>query len=95
MLILMGIIKLPSLDLYWTTKHPLISVGLSKVMSCVTFEQIWRYFHLCNLDHQVPRGQPGCDKLFKVRDLLDLISDQFESQYHTHSETLRPTLSLQ
>ncbi len=80
MIILMG--KLPQLPLYWSTKHPFISVGLSEVM------QIWRYFHLCNLDHQVPRGQPGHDKLFKVRELLDLdlVSAQFDSQYNTHGE---------
>ena len=86
MIILMGIVKLPQLPLYWSTKHPFISVGLSEVMSRIRFEQIWRYFHLCNLDHQVPRGQPGHDKLFKVRELLDLVSAQFDSQYNTHGE---------
>ncbi len=52
-----------------------------EVMSCVRFEQIWRYFHLCNLDHQVPRGQ--MTSFSKVRELLNF---QFESQYNTHSE---------
>ena len=86
MVILMGIVKSPQLDLYWSTKHPLIRVGFSEVMSRIRFEQIWRYFHLCNLDHAVPRGQPGYDKLFKVRKLLDLVSAQFDSQYNTHGE---------
>ena len=63
MVILMGIVKSPQLDLYWSTKHPLIRIGFSEVMSRVTFEQILRYFHLCNEDHAVPRGQPGYDKL--------------------------------
>ena len=86
MVILMGIVKSPQLDLYWSTKHPLIRIGFSEVMSRVRFEQIWRYFHLCNEDHVVPRGQPGYDKLFKVRKLLDLVSSQFDSQYNTHGE---------
>ena len=38
MVILMGIVKSPQLDLYWSTKHPLIRIGFSEVMSCVRFE---------------------------------------------------------
>ena len=59
LVILMGIVKSPQLDLYWSTKHPLIRIGFSEIMYRVRFEQIWRYFHLCNEDHAVPRGQPG------------------------------------
>ena len=86
MVIFMGIVKSPQLDLYWSAKHPLIHVGFSEVMPCVRFEHIWRYFHLCNEDHAVPRGEPVYDKLFKVRKLTDLASAQFDSQYNTHGE---------
>ena len=86
MVILMGIVKSPQLDLYLSAKHPLICIGFSEVMPRVRFEQIWRYFHLCNEDHAVPRGQPDYDKLFKVRKLLDIVSAQFDSQYNTHGE---------
>ena len=62
----------PPLDLYWSTKHPLICVELSEVMSRVRFKQ-----------PQIPRGQPGHDRLFKVRKLFD---PQFELRYNTYCE---------
>ena len=85
MLILMGILQLPRLEMYWQTTHPLIATtGMSAVMSRVRFEQIYRFLHLANSSDQVPSGQPGHDKLFKVRKLLDLVSPKFESEYAVH-----------
>ncbi len=47
--IMMGILKLPQLELYWSTKHPHISTpGTSSVMPLVRFEQIFRFLHLNN-----------------------------------------------
>ena len=82
MVILMGIVKSLQLDLYWSTRHPLICVGFSVIMPRIRFEQMV----FPSLDHAVPRGQPGYDKLFKVRKLLDLVSAQFDFQYNTHGE---------
>jgi hypothetical protein len=60
--------------MYWQTKHPLIATtGISSVMSLVRFEQLYRILHLANSDEQIPAGNPGHDKLFKVRKLLDLV----------------------
>ena len=42
------------------------------------------FLHLCDSDEVVAR-QPGYDYLFKVRNLLDLLSPCFQSQY-THEE---------
>lgn len=86
MLILMGIVELPRLEMYWQTKHPLIATtGISSVMSLVRFEQLYRFLHLANSDEQVPSGDPGHDKLFKVRKLLDLVLPKFESEYTLHA----------
>jgi hypothetical protein len=84
-LMLMGILKLPRLELYWQQAHPLIQQhGIPEVMTLVRFQQIWRFLHLANSDNQVPVGTSGYDKLFKVRPLLDLIQPNLEAIYTMH-----------
>ena len=48
------------------------------------FQQLFRFFHLNDNSKQVPYGQTGHDKLFKVRKLLDLLSPLFESEFEMH-----------
>ena len=70
-LILTGIVRLPRLKLYWSTNLSLISTpGISNIMPKTKFEQLFRVFHLNDNSKQVPYGQDGHDKLFKVRKLL-------------------------
>ena len=86
-LILMGIVRLPRLELYWSQTFPEIETpGISKVMSLVRFEQLFRFFHLADNANRIPYGQPGYDKLYKVRKLLDILSCCFESEYTIHQE---------
>ena len=86
MLMVMGICKLPRLELYWSTTHPLLTPDLKKVMTLLRFQQIWRFFHLNDSSQQVAYGQPGYDPLYKVRSLLDLVSPKLESEYHPHEQ---------
>ena len=86
-LIIMGIVRLPRLELYWSQKYPEINTpGISKVMTQKRFEQLFRFFHLADNSNQIPFGQPGHDKLYKVRRLLDLVSPHFEEEYTIHQE---------
>ena len=79
--ILMGILKLPRLEMYWQEAHPLIQQhGIPEVMTLVRFQQIWRFLHLANSDNQ----DLDNDKLFKVRLLLDLIQPNLEDIYMMH-----------
>jgi len=51
LLILMRILWLPRLDMYWQTSNVYIATyGISKVMSRVRFEQIYRFLYLANID---------------------------------------------
>ncbi len=85
--IMMGILKLPRLELYWSTKHPHISSPeISSVMPLVRFEQIFRFLHLNNNTLYIPYGSDGHDRLFKVRKLLDLVVPLFQSEYVIHQE---------
>lgn len=69
MLIVMGIVVLPRLEIYWTTSHPLVTTsGIASVMPLVRFEQLFRFLHLNDNSHQLPSDDPGHDKLFRIRD---------------------------
>ena len=86
MIIVMGILELPQLEMYWQTKHPLVATtGISSIMSLARFEQIYRFLLLANSDEQAPAGDPDHDKLFKVRKLVDLVLPKFESEYTLHA----------
>ena len=58
--------------------------GISSVMSRIHFEQIFRYLHLADNSVQIPAGDPGHDKLFKVWQFVDLVTAEFESLYTLH-----------
>ena len=53
-------------------------------MPRVRFEQLYRFLHLCDNTHQLPFGQPGHDRLYKVRQFFDILLPQFESEYNMH-----------
>ena len=76
----MGITLQPCLELYWTTKYPLNIHGDTDVMPINRFQQLFRCFHLADNSVLIPHGQPGYDRLFMVRTLLDLFVQKFESE---------------
>ena len=85
MLILMGILQLPHIEMYWQTDDDLMKTsGISSIMSHVHFQQIFEFLHLADNSHQIPVGQPGHDKLYKVRSYVDLITTQFATNYTLH-----------
>lgn len=87
MFIIMGIVSLPRLEMYRTTSYPLVAVsGIVSEMTLVRFEEIYRFLHLNDSSLQVPSGEPGHDKLFKIQKLLDLFTPNFESEYTLHKE---------
>ena len=50
-------------------------------MSSRRFELILKFLHLNDSEKQQRRGEPGYDKLFKVRPLLDLLLKAFKDMY--------------
>ncbi|XP_065915189.1 chimeric ERCC6-PGBD3 protein-like [Dysidea avara] len=85
MLIMMGILHLPHLDMYWQVNEEILSTpGISEIMSRDKFLQIYRFLHLADNRQQHPAGHPRHDKLFKVRNLLNLVTAQCASNYTPH-----------
>lgn len=86
-LMFMGCLRHPRLEMYWAKKYPeLETPGISAIMPIRRFQQLFRCFHLCDNTKQIPFGQPGHDKLFKVRPLLDILVAHFISEYEMHQQ---------
>ena len=81
----MGVLHLPRIEMYWQIDDDLMRTpGISSIMSRIRFQQIFRFLHLADSSGQIPAGQPGHDKLYKVRKYVDLITCQFSANYTLH-----------
>lgn len=79
MLILMGLHRLPNIRLYWSS-DPLFRVNeIADVMTCKRFEKIMKYIHLNDNQKMAKRGEPGFDKLYKVRPLIEGTKELFQN----------------
>ena len=66
---------------YWSKSWPFSSDNFSSLMSSRRFELILRFLHLNDSEKQPQRGEPGFDKLYKIRPLLDILLPSFKEQY--------------
>ena len=73
--IAMGIISLPSIDDYWSTDPILSHSWFRVIMSRDCFWEILHYVHLVNNKKAPSRSNPHFDKLWKVRPILDVLSN--------------------
>ena len=72
----MGIVKLPRMTIYWSTDNLVHQESVSSVMT-----QIRRYFHLADNTQSLPREDPGFDKIYRVRQFLDIIVENAQRLY--------------
>lgn len=80
--ILMGIKKLPSYRDYWSSIEEIRDPYISKVMPVNRFGYLLSNLHINDNSKQKSRSDPGYDKLFKVRPLLDKLGETFKSCYN-------------
>ena len=84
--VLFGIKKLPVTRFYWS-EDPLVGVPfVQKVTLRNRFLKLSKYFHLNNNANQVPHGDPGHDKLFKVRPVLDRVVQYCKMELRPQSD---------
>ena len=79
--IAMGIVSLPSIKSYWSTNWPFSSDNFRKIMPRDRFHLYSKFLHLSNNSTYIPQGQPGHDRLFKIRLLVDTLVKKFKSSY--------------
>ena len=84
--ILMGINHLPALSDYWKMDPTYWYGPIADRITRDRFFEISRYFHFVDNTTLLPRGDPGYDKLGKVRPVIDLLSERFLQNYNPHRE---------
>ena len=81
----MGLVKMPTIEHYWSQKllykHPF----LSSVMTRNRFQLLLRFLHFNNTD-LLPAGDPNYDRLFKLRPILDHFHERFQEFYEPRRE---------
>ena len=84
--IAIGIISLPSIEDYWSTDPILSHSWFHVIMSRDRFREILRYVHLVNNKKAPSRSNPHFDKLWKVRPILDVLSNTAPKLYRLHQQ---------
>ena len=84
--ILMGLVQLPELEDYWRRDEYLRYTPISDRISRDRFREISRYLHFVDNSQLPQRGNPGYDKLGKVRPVLEALQSWFVSSYDPHCE---------
>ena len=79
--IIMGMVRLPSVNSYWSSDEYFGNVGIKKVMPRNRFQEIGNFLHFHDSSLEVAHGNPGHDKLFKVRPVLTYVRSNFETNF--------------
>ena len=79
--IIMGINRLPTLDLYWSTDVYFGNQGIKKVMPKNRFKELSSFLHFNDATREVARGNPGYDRLYKVRPVLNYVRQKCETSF--------------
>ncbi|KAM9323010.1 uncharacterized protein KZ484_021087 [Pholidichthys leucotaenia] len=77
----MGIVAKPTLVDYWSEFWPTLTPGFGRVMSRCRFTVILSCLHFVNNENSVAWGEPGHDRLFKIRPIIDCIVPRFAAVY--------------
>ncbi|KAM9296217.1 piggyBac transposable element-derived protein 4-like [Gastrophryne carolinensis] len=89
----MGIVKKFSIESYWDTQSILATPLFPAIMSRNRYEILLRFLHFNDNTTAIPRGQPGHDRLHKLRPLINSLSERFAEVY-TPSQNLSIDESL-
>ena len=84
--ILMGMNKLPDLYDYWSTDEAFHYTPVASRITRKRFLEIQWYLHFTNNDNIVSRGEPGYDRLAKVRPVIQSVQQSFLANYKPHKE---------
>ena len=74
------------MDDYWSTNPILAHPWFHTILSRDRFHEILRYVHVADNSNALDWSDPGYDKLWKVRPLLDVVSQQSLELYTPHPQ---------
>ena len=70
MLVIMGISKLPTLEMYWSTNYSELAPLIRGVMPRYRFRKLLRFLHINSIDSSQDTTTPNYDGLYKVRNFI-------------------------
>lgn len=73
LLFLIAITYMPRIDMYWSKDHLYYSPIFGEIMTRNRFKRILRFLHFCDNSESPDVNDPNRDRLFKCRQILDLI----------------------
>ena len=78
----MGIVTQKDINDHWQINYPIIQTPtFHQVMSRNRWKSIWSHLHFANNATAIPRGEPGHDRLFKIRNVIQLVVSKFPKYY--------------
>ena len=77
----MSILHLPQTAMYWSTDALFGNLPIKKVMTRDRFDKISQYFHVNDSSQNLPRDNPGRDKIYHVRPIHDTVLDRCLTTY--------------
>ena len=77
----MGVVNLPNIQDYWTREPMLHLPWYSSVMSQRKFMLLTRFLHFADNSTCLPRSDPSFDRLWKIRQVLELIKERCKAIY--------------
>ena len=77
MIIAMGLVNQENIQDYWSTVEVLSTPFFPQIMSRDKFKNILTFFHLCNNDNYIPRGQEGYNPVNKLGTIYSVVTGNF------------------
>ena len=84
--ILMGLNRLPDLYDYWSLDECYHYYPIESQISRKQFLEIQWFLHFTDNATIVPRGEPGCDRLARIRPVITAVHDTFLANYRPNRE---------
>lgn len=85
-MVLMGLVSLPAIDDYWR-RDPLLHYSpIADRISRKRFREIHRFLHFADNSSLLEHGDPGYDRLGKVRPMIKMLQERFLAVYQPHCE---------
>ena len=85
-MILMGVVKLPSISDYWKRDEIFNYGPISSRITRDRFFEILRYLHFSDNSTLVAPGEDGYDKLGKIRPIIRMLNESLQALYYPHKD---------
>lgn len=86
LVLLMGIIRKPTVASYWTRDVLYDTPLFRAVLSRNRFQTLQKFFHFNDSSNEPDRNDPTRDRLYKVRPVIDHMFEQFQTVYQPEKD---------